>query len=156
MKNYLLISLAFLLLLGCKSEKKDQASPKHVTIYLFLIKEIPDGVTDLKDYIQFYVEGEDVGSIIGKPEEFTTIVSEGDKVKWKSAKESIHKIKIKDIIFKPTSVSIDILESGNTSPDPDEVEKTVKKNNVGDIEFYGLEIEIGGNPYKIDPKLEYH
>ena len=60
MKNYLLISLAFILLLACNGEKQHKAPStdaelisKPVTINLMLIKEIPDGVTDLNDYIQF-------------------------------------------------------------------------------------------------------
>jgi len=169
MKNYLLISLAFLLLLACKGEKQDLASPeaelisKHVTIYLMLINEIPDGVTDPKDYIQFYVEGDSVGSIIGKPNEFTTTVFAGKKVKWKSAQESI--IKIKEIIFKKVDGNINILESGNISDDPtNDVERKVKTNDKngdielknGDIELYGLKIKIKNKEYEIDPRLKYH
>ena len=163
MKNYLLISLVFLLLLSCKNDKKDGDQPKHqliskpVTIYLMLIKEIPDDVSDLKEYIQFYVEGNSCGSVIGKPNEFTTDVFAGKKVKWKSAKESLHKIKVKKLIFKNVEGSINILESGNISQDPEEVERIVKeKLNDGDIEIYGLEIEIDKKSYTIDPKLKYH
>jgi len=161
MKNYLLISLVFLLLLSCKNDKKGgdppELKPKHVTINLMLIKEIPDDVSNLKDYIQFYVEGDSCGSVIGKPNEFTTDVFAGKKVKWKSAKESIHKIKVKKIIFKNVEGNINILEPKNISQDPDEVERIVKeKLNDGDIEFYSLEIEIGQKKDTIDPKLEYH
>ena len=163
MKNYLIIPLVFLLLLACKHEKqkpvspKAEPTPKSVTIYLMLIKEIPDDVTDLNDYIQFYAEGDSVGSVIGKPNEFTTTVFAGKKVIWKSAKESIHKIKVKNIILKDVAGNINILESGNISQDPDEVERIVKKDlENGVIEIYGLEIEIEKKPYTIDPKLQYH
>ena len=161
MKNYLLISLVFLLLLGCKCIQQGQVEPelesKPVTINLMLIKEIPDDVSDLKDYIQFYVEGDSVGSIIGKPNEFTADVFAGKKVKWKSAKESIHKIKIKKIILKDTVGNVDILDSGNISNDTDELEKKVKKNlKDGVIEFYSLEIEIEQKKDTIDPMLKYH
>jgi len=163
MKNYLLIPLVFLLLLACKHEKQNPVSPKAeltpkpVTINLMLIKEIPDDVSDLKDYIQFYVEGEDVGSIIGKPDEFTTTVFEGKKVNWKSAKESLHKIKVKKLIFKNIEGNINILENTNISQDSTKVERKVKMNlKDGVIEFYSLEIEIEKKPYTIDPKLKYH
>ena len=164
MKNYLLISLAFILLLACNGEKKGPVLPdknelisKPVTINLMLIKEIPDDVTDLNDYIQFYAEGDSVGSVIGKPNEFTTDVFAGKKVIWKSAKESINKIKVKNIILKDVAGNINILESGNISQDPDEVERIVKKDlENGVIEIYGLEIEIEKKPYTIDPKLQYH
>lgn len=164
MKNYLLISLAFILLLACNGEKQPKAAPavpelisKPVTINLMLIKEIPDGVDDLNDYIQFYAEGDSCGSVIGKPNEFTTTVFAGKKVKWKSAKESIHKIKVKKLILKDVAGNINILESGNISQDPDEVERKVKKDlENGVIEIYGLEIEIEKKPYTIDPKLQYH
>lgn len=163
MKKYLLISLVFLFLSGCEKGQQGTVAPegelisKSVTINLMLIKEIPDEVSNLKDFIQFYVEGDSVGSIIGKPNEFTTAVFAGKKVKWKSAKESIHKIKIKTIIFKDLPGNINILESGNISQDPNEVERKVKNNlKEGDIEFYSLEIEIDQKKYIIDPKLEYH
>jgi len=178
MKNYLIIPLVFLLLLACKHEKqnlvspKAEPTPKSVTINLILIKEIPDDVTDPKNYIQFYVEGDSCGSIIGKPNEFTTEVFAGKMVKWKSAKESFHKIKVKNIILKDTVGNVDILESGNISKDTaNVVERKVKKNKNngdpilkngdpilknGDIEFYSLEIEIEDKKYIIDPKLKFH
>jgi hypothetical protein len=162
MKKYLLVALSFLLLLACKGEKQNPVTKaglksKPVTINLMLIKEIPADISDLKDYIQFYIEGDSVGSIIGKPNEFTTTVFAGNKVKWKSAKESINKIKIKNIILKKVPGNINILESENISQDPNEVERKVKMNlNDGDIESYSLEIEIEKKPYTIDPKLKYH
>jgi len=165
MKNYLLISLVFLLLLSCKNYKKGGDPPaKPVTINLMLINEIPDDVTDLKNYIQFYVEGDSVGSIIGKPNEFTTEVFAENLVKWKSAKESIHKIKVIEIKFKEVAGNVHILESENISQDPDEVERKVKTNDIngdiklknGDIELYSLEIEIEKKKYIIDPKLKFH
>lgn len=165
MKNYILVTLAIFLLLACEVEKKDQVSPeetglisKPVTINLMLIKEIPDDVNDLKDYIQFYIEGDSVGSIIGKPNEFTTTVFAGNKVKWKNAKGSIKKIKIKNIILKKVPGNINILESKNISMDTaNVVERKVKKNlKDGDIEFYSLKIEIDQKRYEIDPKLKFH
>lgn len=164
MKNYLLVLFAFLLLAGCKEAKKNEVAPpppepRNVTIEVMLIKKVPEGVTDLKDYIQFYNSRDSVGSIIGKPDEFTTIVYGGYKVKWKGKKfDTLKKPKIK-LIKKEKGGDFLNMKGNNKPNSADEIELSVKsKDSVTDkTEIkYSIEIEIDTISYLIDPILKWH
>ena len=160
MKNYLIISLAIILLIACKNDKKTdppiapEMENKNTFIYVRLIKEIPnDTVINIYDYIQLF---DSHGNFAEKTEIklFTSTAYSGKKVKWRSAKNSVEKVKIKKIIKKSGE---DILENGNISQDPDEVVRKINKNlKKDDEEHYSIDIEINNEKYTIDPKLRYH
>jgi len=184
MKNYLLLLFAILLFVGCTNEKESiqkknlekahktidsitkdmknfgpDLTPKDVTIEVMLIKEVPEGATDLKDYIQFYNRGESVGSIIGKPNEFTTIVYGGKKVKWKGIKfDTLKKPKIK-LITKEKGGDFINWKGNNKPSSDDEIKLHVKSKDsvtkTTDIK-YTIEITINGTTYPIDPILKFH
>lgn len=183
MKNYLLVLFAFLLLAGCDQSKKNQQdllnekteelesvlkkmkifgpdlTPRNVTIEVMLVTEVPKGTTDLKNYLQFYNNGDSVGSIIGRPDEFKTIVYGGRKVKWKGKKfEALKKPKIK--LIKKEKGGDFLNWKGNDEPNSnDEIELEVKsKDSVSDKNDikYSIEIDYDGIIDTIDPILRYH
>ena len=164
MKNYLLIGVAFLLLLSCIKETKepkviDGCKYKNTTIYLKLIKEIPkDSVVDLGNYIEFSDDRGNNKSELVKPDEFTSIVNPGKIVKWKSKTGSIKKIKIIKILFKNTSDNVHILTDSIIKGDPDEVERGVENSGVKEFarEHYSIILSINKVIDTIDPVMQYH
>lgn len=163
MKNYLLFVFAFLLLVGCnqsqQNNKEDSAPPVDKTIiFIRLIDEIPEDETNIYPYIQLYDNDGNISKNNKTSiEKFTSPVYAGKKVKWKSSKKSIEKIKVKKISFKQINGSIDVLDNQNISTNKDEVERIVKTNlKEGDEEHYSIDIVIDGNPYTIDPVLKFH
>ena len=185
MKNYILVFFAFFLLTGCDQEKKNQnlllqktekeldsvlktmiifgpdLNSRDVNIEIMIIKEVPEGTTDLNDYIQLFNEGESYGSLIGKPNEFTSNVFADRRVKWKGKKfGTLDKPKIKKIIYKK---GYHLTDTTNISQNPNEVERRIKSGNSlkeGDTESYSIVIEIGNGNQKItdtiDPIIRYH
>ena len=164
MKNYLLIGVAFLLLLSCVQIKKapqdiDGCKYKKTTIYLKLIKEIPkDSVVDLGNYIEFSDDRGNNKSKLVKPDEFTSIVNPGKKVTWKSAKGSIEQIKIIKILFKNTSGNVHILTDSILRGNANEVDRRVKNSGVKEFakEHYSIVFSINKVIDTIDPAMQYH
>ena len=186
MKNYLLLLFTFLLIVGCDQERKKQEFQlqkiekeldsvskvmetfgpdlmlKDVTIEVTLIEELPKNLPkdEIVNYIQF-VEGNS-GSIIGNPKDFTVIVFEGRKVKWKGKKLpriSGQKPRIDSIIKKSGE---DIIQGNGT-----------RVNNGNDLEFevttglndgaeeqYKIVISFGQGrnmiTFPIDPIIKFH
>lgn len=158
MKNYFILTLAFLLLLSCDKEKNNY---KDTEIYLKVIYNVKD-CQDIKDCIQFSDNWGDSVSVPGKPELFTSKVNPDKWVTWMSAKDSEPKIKILEVYFKDVDGNVDILkETKMKAKDKDSIvigKVKPKKDSIKNlsIEYYTIVFSINGIKDTIDPKLEYH
>lgn len=141
------------------------------TIYLKIIKEMPpERVDNIKCYVQFSDNKSPAVSEDCKPEEFTSDVWAGKKIKWRKSNDvvaNIKKIKIMAVHYKEREGSINILKKkimvrnfwGN-------VNGWVKKDGIEDLsqELYSITFkvtfEIDGDSYEetytIDPVLKFH
>lgn len=166
MKNYLLFTLAFLLLFSCKKNTTDPDAntpiPKDTKIYLTVIKEITDK-DDIRNCIQFSDNRDSLVSIPGHPEYFISKVNPGKKVIWmgpkESKKESKKDIKIIEVNFKDTTGSTDILEAVKMKEKNGVVEGKVKMKGANKIlsnEFYSITFSVDGVEYSIDPVIQLH
>lgn len=164
MKNYLLVLFAFLLLVGCKNDKKAtaQAPPADITIiFIRLIDEIPEGEANIYPYIQLYDNYGNVSQSNKESiEKFTSPVYSGRRVKWKKSNVSLQQIRVKKIL-KKINGELELLSKQNISENENEVVRVVKTNlSEGKEEHYSIEISIGQGRHKkdytIDPIIKYH
>ena len=151
MKNYLIITIAALLLFSCG---------KDTEIYLKVVENIED-CENIRDCIQFSDNRGDAVSNRGNPEVFTSKVNSGKRVTWMGAKDSEPKIEILEVNFKEEMAdNINILKEKNMKAKDGIVIGKVKpkKDGIkdGSIEYYTIVFSIDGIKYTIDPKIKYH
>jgi len=156
MKNYLILSIAVLLLFSCSQENK------NTEIYVTVIKQIPtDSVIDIKNYIEFTDNRGGKSSLDVGLEKFTSIVNPGKIVKWKKGRNSLQKVKVIEIKFKELPGNVNILDKKTMTDDstPGQVNGKVKKKDlvpVGSEEQYSISFEINKVIYTIDPIIRLH
>jgi hypothetical protein len=153
MKNYIIITVAVLLIFSCDKENKNY---KDTEIYVKVINNIKD-CQDIKDCIQFSDNRGGAVSIPGSQKFYTSIVNPGKKVTW-MGKDSIYKIDIIDVSFKPLDGSTDILKSKPQKESGTVVGKVKDKGGNENLsnEFYKITFSINNDTITIDPVIQLH